>query len=112
MALFNSPPRSSAVNFSSTPRKAANVFPVPVGEAMSTFSPRAMSGQAAFCAGVGSPYFFANHWKGLKGRNQDLGLRSAKGRWRVVWDDRPETAGALADCELGVSKSLSALRRI
>jgi hypothetical protein len=38
----------------STERKAANVFPVPVGETINTFLPLSIKGHAAACAGVGS----------------------------------------------------------
>ena len=41
-------------------RNAASVLPDPVGAAISVCSPRAMAGQAAACAGVGSPKVLAN----------------------------------------------------
>jgi hypothetical protein len=43
--------------------KAANVLPVPVGEARSRFFPAAINGHDCACAGVGSPNRFANHSK-------------------------------------------------
>ena len=54
------PAACSRTSRSSTEKKAANVFPVPVGDAMSTSAPARMSGHASFCAGVGRPYFSRN----------------------------------------------------
>ncbi len=52
----SSPPVPAARSSrSSDQRKAASVFPEPVGAAISVSAPRAMAGQPAACAGVGVP---------------------------------------------------------
>src|SRR5687767_4192186 len=61
MPGFSSPAASSKANSLRTERKAANVFPVPVGEMIRTLLPASIRGQAFSCAGVGSAKFFANH---------------------------------------------------
>src|SRR5687767_1738179 len=53
-------------------RKAASVFPLPVGERMSVESPRAIAGQPAVCGAVGAWNALLNHartagWNGSSG---------------------------------------------
>src|SRR3954470_3587965 len=62
MLCFNWPSASIKANSFSTLRKAANVFPVPVGDTIRAFSPRSITGHAANCAGVASSNFSANHF--------------------------------------------------
>src|SRR5688572_5835158 len=60
MVLRNSPLSCRRASAFRTERKAAKVFPVPVGETINTFRPASISGHAAACAGVGVRYLALN----------------------------------------------------
>jgi hypothetical protein len=65
---------ASGVRLSSAHRKAASVFPEPVGAHTSTCSPRAIAGHACACAGVGAANASSNHAR-ARGLNADMGTR-------------------------------------
>ena len=68
-------------------RKAASVFPDPVGARRSVDSPRAMTGHPKLCAGVGSPNTHRNHCAtgAKKGARGDVGAGSVMMRCTVRW---------------------------
>ena len=53
-------------------RKAARVFPLPVGERMSACSPRAITGQPRACGAVGRANDWANQSR-TEGRKSESG---------------------------------------
>src|ERR1700690_2470211 len=59
-------------NTSRQAKKAAKVFPEPVGASKSVFLPVAMAGQPSRCTGVGSPMARRNHSR-TGGRNRARG---------------------------------------
>src|SRR5687768_11841147 len=65
------------MSWSSSYRKAARVFPVPVGARMSVSEPAAMAGQPARWGAEGSPRVSANQvrtsgWKGARASTSDM----------------------------------------